>query len=265
MPLGHAVDAARQPIFNVPVTVLAMVALLGLIHALFVLALSQEETTEVLLLFAFLPARYDGSFPAGMLPGGWAAGIWTFVTYALIHADLNHLIFNLLWLVAFGTPVARRFGPLRFIAFFVATAAAGAVAHLVTHFGEVLPMIGASAAISGAMAAAMRFAFQPGGPLGRPRSRDESAYRVPAAPLVTMLRDPRLLAFMVVWFGVNLLFGLGAVTLPGVEQSIAWEGHIGGFLAGLLGFSLFDPVRHSPALDDPQDPNQEPNGASMDH
>jgi membrane associated rhomboid family serine protease len=235
------------------------------VHAVFVLALSQEETSEVMLLFAFLPARYDGSFPAGMLPGGWGAAIWTFVTYAFIHADLNHLIFNLLWLVAFGTPVARRFGALRFIAFFVVTAAAGAAAHLVTHFGEEVSMIGASASVSGAMAAAMRFAFQRGGPLGRSRSRDESAYRVPAASLGTMLRDPRLLAFLVVWFGVNLLFGLGTITLPGVEQSIAWEGHIGGFLAGLLGFSLFDPVRNSPALADPQDLNQEPNDASMDH
>jgi membrane associated rhomboid family serine protease len=259
------VDAARQPILNVPFVILALVAVLGLVHAVFVLALSQEETAEVLLLFAFLPARYDGSFPAGMLPGGWGAAIWTFVTYAFIHADLNHLIFNLLWLVAFGTPVARRFGPLRFIAFFVVTAAAGAAAHLVTHFGEVVPMIGASASVSGAMAAAMRFAFQRGGPLGRSRSPDESAYRVPAASLGTMLRDPRLLAFLVVWFGVNLLFGLGTIKLPGVEQSIAWEGHIGGFLAGLLGFSLFDPVRNSPALADPQDPNQKPNGASMDH
>jgi membrane associated rhomboid family serine protease len=35
------------------------------------------------------------------------------------------------------------------------------------------------------------------------------------------------------------LFG-GA--LPGVGQAVAWEAHIGGFLAGLLMFSLFDPV-----------------------
>jgi membrane associated rhomboid family serine protease len=35
--------------------------------------------------------------------------------------------------------------------------------------------------------------------------------------------------------------------MPGFEQSIACEAHIGGFLAGLLGFSFFDPVRHSAA------------------
>jgi membrane associated rhomboid family serine protease len=259
------VEAARQPILNVPFVIVALVGVLGLLHAGFKLVLSEDATNEMLLLFAFLPARYDSSLPAGLLPGGWGADIWTFVTYAFIHADLNHLILNLLWLVAFGTPVARRFGSLRFIAFFVVTAAAGAAADLVTHFGELSPMLGASASVSGAMAAAMRFAFQRGGPLGRRRRRDESAYRVPAASLGAMLRDPRLLAFLVVWFGVNLVFGLGTVKLPGVEQSVAWEAHIGGFLAGLLGFSLFDPVRDSPPLADPQDLNQDPNGASMDH
>ena len=33
-----------------------------------------------------------------------------FFTYALIHADMTHLGFNALWLLAFGSPVARRFG-----------------------------------------------------------------------------------------------------------------------------------------------------------
>ena len=37
--------------------------------------------------------------------------------YALIHADLSHLIINGVWLLAFCSPLARRFGTLRFIAF----------------------------------------------------------------------------------------------------------------------------------------------------
>jgi membrane associated rhomboid family serine protease len=60
-----------------------------------------------------------------------------------------------------------------------------------------------------------------------------------------MLRDPRILAFLAVWFGINLLFGIGAVQMPGTEGSVAWEAHIGGFLAGLLGFTLFDPVHRN--------------------
>jgi membrane associated rhomboid family serine protease len=123
------------------------------------------------------------------------------------------------------------------------TAAAGAAAHLVTHLGELAPMIGASATVSGAMGAAMRFVFQRGGPLGMIGHGERESYHVPAASLATMLRDPRILAFLAVWFGVNFIFGVGAVSMPGTEGTVAWQAHVGGFLAGLLGFSLFDPVR----------------------
>ena len=205
-------EPRRERMLNVPAIVVALLVVLGARScAALVLVLTPAQTTEFLLLFAFIPARYDASvLPDIVWPGGWAADIWTFVTYAFIHADLSHLIFNAVWFLAFGSPVAQRFGPLRFSAFMAATAAAGAAVHLVTHFGELLPMVGASAAISGAMAAAMRFAFQRGGPLGMWRDR-EAACRVPAAPLAASLRDPRVLAFLLVWFGVNILFGVFSI------------------------------------------------------
>jgi membrane associated rhomboid family serine protease len=106
-------------------------------------------------------------------------------------------------------------------------------------------MIGASAAISGAMAAAMRFVFQRGGPLGAFRDGDgeDSNYRVPATPLFATLRDPRFLMFVGVWLGLNALFGLGTISIGSEEgQQIAWQAHIGGFVAGLLLFNAFDPV-----------------------
>ena len=250
--------APRERIFNVPIVVLAIVALLGVIHGVFVLVLTRQQATEFLLLFSFIPARYDAAvLAAESWARGWGAAVWTFVTYAFIHGDLNHLFFNAIWLLAFGTPVARRFGPWRFTVFFAVTAAAGAAVHLATHFGEMAPMIGASAAVSGAMAAAMRFVFQRGAPLGLLRNRDEEAYRVPPAPLARMLRDPRVMAFLAVWFGVNILFGLGTIAMPGVPQSVAWQAHIGGFLAGLFGFALFDPVRDSHVFVDPQGPQSE--------
>ena len=250
--------APRERVFNVPRVVIATIALLGAVHTLFVLVLTPEQANQFLLLFSFIPARYDQAvLAAESLTYGWGAAVWTFVTYAFIHGDVAHLFFNAVWLLAFGTPVARRFGALRFTVFFAMTAAAGAAAHLVTHFGEMAPMIGASASISGAMAAAMRFVFQRGGPLGRLRNRGEESYRVPPAPLTKMLRDPRVLAFLAVWFGTNILFGVGTITIPGVAQSIAWQAHIGGFLAGLFGFALFDPVRHSPEFIDLRDPPDE--------
>src|SRR6516164_7344961 len=233
----------RERMLNVPAVVIALLVVLGVIQALLMFVLTEERTSQFVQLFAFIPARYDASvLPDVAWPGGWAADIWTFVTYAFIHADFSHLIFNAVWLLAFGSPVAQRFGWLRFLAFMAATAAAGAAVHLVTHFGELLPMVGASAAISGAMAAATRFAFQRGGPLERWRDPAE-ACRVPAAPLAASLRDPRALAFALVWFGVNILFGkVLPVGIPGVEHAIAWQAHIGGFLVGLFAFAAFDPV-----------------------
>jgi membrane associated rhomboid family serine protease len=240
----------RERIFNIPAVIIALVVALCLVHAVLVLVLNDKETTEFLLLFAFIPARYDTAVLSEMVwPGGWGANIWTFATYALIHGDLNHLFFNAVWLLAFGSPVARRFGTWRFILFFIATAVGGAAVHLATHFGQLLPMIGASAAISGAMAAAIRFAFQYGGPLGFLGGGGQG-YRVPAASLSDSFRDPRVLAFLLVWFGVNALLGLGSLTLPGMEHAVAWQAHIGGFAVGLFAFALFDPVESAPPRDE---------------
>jgi len=239
-----SVPGSRQPILNVPPVVTAVLAALALVHGLRAL-LSRSADLEVLLLFAFIPARYEGGFIP--LPGGFAADIWTFFTYSLLHADLTHLGFNAIWLLAFGTPLARRFGPVRFLLFCAVTAAAGAFAHLVTHAGQVQPMVGASAVISGAMAAAMRFAFQAGGGM-----QWRGNMHLPAVPLLMALRDPRVLVFVAVWFGLNLLFGLGSVPILGNDQPVAWQAHVGGFLAGLLLFGFFDPVGRSIAAQNGQ-------------
>ncbi len=238
-------DAPRERMFNVPPAVLALVAVLALIHLGMAFGLTATETNRLLAYVAFTPLRYLSGVSDEWMLTGLGPRVWTFVTYAFVHLNLNHLFFNLVWLLAFGAPVARRFGTSRFLAFFAATAAAGALAHLALHWGGRSPMIGASAAVSGAMGAALRFVFQQGGPLGLLGSGDEESYRVPAAPLTTMLRDTRALSFIAIWFGLNLLFGLGSIPFPGLEGQVAWEAHIGGFLAGLLGFALFDPVRPS--------------------
>jgi len=91
------------------------------------------------------------------------------------------------------------------------------------------------------MAAAMRFVFQQGGLLGL--SGDADAHRVPARPLLATLTDIRFLMFLVVWLGLNMLFGLGTVSIGGQDgEAIAWQAHIGGFFAGLILFNAFDPA-----------------------
>ncbi len=234
---------AREPFFNVPGVIVATLAVLLAVHLVrvFVLGLSSPQDQEFLVLFGFIPARYEPSLVPGY-PGGLYADIWTFVTYSLIHGDFVHLGANTIWLLPFGTAVARRFGPPRYLAFFAVTAACAAALHLATHAGEDIPMVGASGAISGMMAASMRFVFQPGAPLGLFRTEDDQAYRAPALPLGAAFRDLRVVVFVGVWFGLNILIGLGSISIAG-EQNVAWQAHIGGFLAGLLLFAVFDPVR----------------------
>ena len=236
-----------EPIFNVPAVVAATLVVLIAVHALREWVLTTEQDTQLLLLFSFIPARYDAAVIAQGVPGGLGAQVWTFVTYALIHGDFVHLGLNGVWLLAFGTPIARRFGAPRYLAFFAVTAAAGAAAHLAFNVGAFAPMVGASASISGFMAAAIRFAFQRSGPLGLLGRDEVASYRVPALPLTAVLRDPRVLIFLAVWFALNLVFGIGSLSIGGDDQAVAWQAHIGGFLAGLLAFALFDPVKAAPA------------------
>jgi membrane associated rhomboid family serine protease len=243
----------KEPIFNVPAAVVATVAVLVLVHAALIFvafALGDQQIIDIFLTFGFVPARY-GSDTAigGVLPGGFGADLWTFFTYAFIHASLTHLGINLAWLVPFGSALARRFGSWRYVLFMLTTAAAGAMAHLVTHLGAIEPMIGASAAISGAMAAAMRFVFQRDGRIGFFRD-SAGAASLPAQPLGATLRDPRFLLFLAIWLGLNVLFGFGSIQFgfDAAGQEVAWQAHVGGFFAGLFLFKAFDPVRSSPEL-----------------
>lgn len=244
----------REPIFNLPRVVMAFAAILIVAHIVRA-GLPRAEAIDVIVYLAFVPARYGAVGPGAEL----GPKVWSFLTYAFLHGSVVHLMINLLWLAAFGSPVAWRFGPLRFVAFCVVAAVAGAVFHLVTHFGEAVPMVGASAVISGLMAGAIRFAFRSGAPLGVGRRTDASAYRQPAMDLRESFSDPRTLLFIGVWLVINLIFGVGTVGIAGEGAGIAWQAHIGGFAAGLLTFSLFDPVgARSSAM--PPDPFEEDSG-----
>lgn len=228
-----------------PGSVLAMLVIIILVHAARGL-LSFEEDAVVLTWFAFIPARYGAegiALPGGYVapfPGGVAADVWTFVSYALLHGSLMHLVVNGVWLVAFGTAVARRFGGVRFWVFSASAAAGGAALHLVVHAGEIVPVVGASAAIAGQMAAAARFVFDAGGPMELKRRGAPQLYRLPARSLRDTFANRTAVVFIAIFFLVNLAVGLGSTVAGGL--AIAWEAHLGGFFVGLLAFRLFDPV-----------------------
>ena len=239
-------EAPREPILTLPGALTAYIALLAVIHLVRML-LPVDIDDLVIEMFGFIPKRYDSTLLDVTFPGGSGAKVWTFVTYSLLHANLSHIGFNVLWLLPFGSALARRFGAIRFFVFMAVTAVAGALAHLVTHEHAVAPMIGASASVSGTMAAAIRFAFVRGSFLSFSRGDADAAARVPALSLTRALRDGRVLAFLAVWFGVNIIFGIGSISIGTEGGSVAWQAHIGGFFAGLLLFSLFDPIPRATA------------------
>ncbi len=238
-------EVPREPILTLPGALTAYIALLAAIHVVRML-LPLDTDDLVIEMFGFIPKRYDSTLLDVTFPGGAGAKVWTFITYSLLHANLTHIGFNVLWLLPFGSALARRFGAMRFFLFMAVTAAAGALAHLVTHEHAVAPMIGASASVSGAMAAAIRFAFVQGSFLSFSRGDADAAARVPALSLMHALRNRRVLGFLAVWFGVNIIFGIGSIAIGAEGASVAWQAHIGGFLAGLMLFSMFDPTPRVP-------------------
>jgi membrane associated rhomboid family serine protease len=248
-------DPPREPMLTLPPALTAYVLLIAVIHLRVLLPPDLENWTVD--MFGFIPRRYDSTLLNVDFPGGDGAKVWSFVTYSLLHANLSHIGFNVLWLLPFGSALARRFGAVRFFLFMAVTAVAGALAHLLTHEHALAPMIGASASVSGTMAAAMRFAFVRGSFLSFNRGDADAAARVPALSLSRALRNSRVLAFLAVWFGVNIIFGVGSIAIGADGASVAWQAHIGGFFAGLVLFSLFDPVPRgrgdaASALSDPR-------------
>lgn len=242
----------RERILNLPREITTLLA--GLAAIQFVLgALPAASVDDIFSALAFVPGRISvvlapDAFMRAVAdrlgPGFEASEIvaalgaerlpwWTFVTYALLHANWTHLALNGVTLAAFGTPLARRFGAGRFLAFMALTAAAGAATHFAIHPFDLGPVVGASAAISGTMAASARFAF------ARDSRFDAPYASRRASSLAELWSNRRALAFVGLWFAVNLIFGLfpGAA---GATDQIAWEAHVGGFAAGLLLFGAFD-------------------------
>ncbi len=100
--------------------------------------------------------------------------------------------------------------------------------HYLTHMTDLQPVVGASAAVSGVMAAAVRFVFHPGAPLGESlgfaqRADEDLAYRQPALPLRKMLSNRGAISFLFFWFLANFLFGTISVPLGVTHATVAWE------------------------------------------
>ncbi|WP_341482715.1 rhomboid family intramembrane serine protease [Aurantimonas marianensis] len=230
-------DRGRYPpAFNVPGIILILIAIFAVIHAIRVFVLGPVAASDVLLDFAFIPGCYgDVDEICGFRSPG--ADLWTPISYAFLHGDWTHLGVNAVWLLAFGTPVARRLGTARFVGFSCAGAVVGAAAFSALNPTLVAPVIGASGIVSALMGGACCFAFG-----GRGRTRFNPARAdLPVVSIADALGNRTVLVFIAVFFATNLLIGSGVGGAFG-GGSIAWEAHLGGFAFGFLAFRLFDPL-----------------------
>lgn len=222
----------REPVFNIPVVILVLTALCALIYFAEYYILSAEQDMHFMLNFAFIPARFtyaDGFFDP--------AALFTLTSYSLMHGSFAHLAVNMVWLIAFGSPLAGRLGVGRFIGFWVVTAIASALTHYAIYPASTTPLVGASGAISGMMGAAARYGFRRVSPYGE--NRHLTAFAGPILPIRVTLTYKPVLTFVGFWFIINIATGLYTGTSMGMA-GIAWEAHIGGFLAGFFGIVFFD-------------------------
>jgi membrane associated rhomboid family serine protease len=236
----------RERVFNVPGVVLAaagavlavfalqsligqerelgLISALGFVPARFALALglTSEEALLRSLLAAAGPQRSrDALAVAAWLLDDGGPRWWSILTHGVLHASMLHVGMNALWLLVFGTPVARRLGAGGFAILMAAGVAAGALAHLAANIGDAAPLIGASGGVSALTGAAARFVFS--GRMGFGGMANDAAIRsLPALSLAGLARNRQALGFVIIWFVANWLFGSGALPLAGADQSIAW-------------------------------------------
>ncbi len=233
----------HQKAFDLPGVILLLILVFAGIQAWRDFFMTPAENYHFLLKYAFLPLRYSLPPDVSMssLPGGFAAALLGPFTHMFLHAGWLHLVTNALWMAAFGAPVARRVGAVRFVLLMLVSAAGGALVYLAMHWGEPALLIGASGGVSGLMGAAIRLIYADGSSLAEGLRRDLTSVH-PLSVLQTFLL-PRPRAFILIWMGINVLFGVMGFGSGGRMNAIAWEAHMGGFLSGLLFFSLFDRPR----------------------
>lgn len=222
----HQAPSGREPVFNIAAVVLFLIAVCVAVHAVRTYLLSPQQDVMLLIHSAFIPARYTSQIPFDVF------ALSTPVTYSLLHGGGAHLAINMIWLAAFGSPLAVRIGPGRMLVFWIATSVAAAAVHFALFSQSAVPLVGASGAISGMMGAAARFGFK------TDRSARKRAFSGPILTIREVLSSRTVLSFLAIWMVINLISGLGVLTPEGTG-SIAWEAHIGGFVVGFFGIALF--------------------------
>jgi membrane associated rhomboid family serine protease len=227
-----------QPFLRAPAVVLWLILALLATHALRVWVFP-GDSNWLFFDYGFVPARYSHVYLTShwYSPSSLPNPVLPFVTYMFLHGSWMHVGINSVWLLAFGPVVARRFGSLLFLVFFLLCGVAGAAAHLALNWADTNPLIGASAGISGLMAAAFRMLFF-----------EPQETPVPLASILSR----RIMAWTAIWVGVNIVAGKMGLGTDGGGEVVAWQAHLGGYAAGLLLAGVFNALAGPRALPRPE-------------
>ena len=185
-----------------------LVAATAAVHL--VVSLSRA-TDYAALMGGFVAARFVG---AQWLPFAVLA-ILTPLTATLVHANLLHIAFNMLMLGFCGRFVEAALGPRGLLLLYGVGAYGAALVQFIAGPTSLVPMIGASGAVSAVVGA---YALLYG------KQRTIGWGPIPARAL-------HVLWLAAAWIGLQLLVGLA--TVPGTSGTVAIAAHIGGFLTGL--------------------------------
>ncbi|HEX6637745.1 MAG TPA: rhomboid family intramembrane serine protease [Steroidobacteraceae bacterium] len=193
------------------------------------LLLTGEGATRAAYAFGVVPAVLTGR---EMLPAElYAIPAWASVlTSMFMHGGFWHLAGNMLYLWIFGNNIEDAMGHGRFLAFYALCGIAAVIAQVLPNPGSIIPMVGASGAISGVLGAYM---------LLYPRAR--VLLGLPLGFVIVRLGRFPAIWVLAAWFGMQLVMGVisAARTTGETQGGIAFGAHIGGFIAGLALVAVF--------------------------
>ena len=112
-------------------------------------ATSDKVSTEILLNFALFPVALTGD----AVTGGFLPTSLSIVSYMFLHGGWMHVLFNMLFLWVFGDNIEDAIGHGRYLVFYLLCGMAGGAAHVLAAPQSNVPLIGASGAIAGVIAA----------------------------------------------------------------------------------------------------------------
>ena len=146
---------------------------------------------------------------------------FNFLSSMFMHGDFMHIIGNMLFLWIFADNIENRIGHLRFAVFYLICGLAAAFGQIFMDSGSIIPMLGASGAISGVLGGYL---------LLFPNKQ------VRAVMFSFMMTTIPAFVALGLWIGFQILQGFLS---SGQKGGVAYAAHIGGFVAGLVLIKLF--------------------------